>query len=119
METLPPTTTGEVISGIGACPGSVTGVARVIREPAGAVELQPGEIMVAPITDPGWTPTFMAASGVVVDIGAPLSHAAIVSREFGIPCVVSATNASRRIPDGSVIAVDGTRGTVTIVSQPS
>ena len=118
METLPLAEPGEVIAGIGACPGTVTAVARVVLDPAGAVALEPGEIMIAPITDPGWTPTFMAASGVIVDIGAPLSHAAIVSRELGIPCVVSAAHASRRIPDGSLVTVDGTTGKVTVLSHP-
>ena len=63
--------------------------------------------MIAPGTDPAWTPLFLAACAVVVDVGAPLSHAAIVSRELGVPCVVSATNASRRIPDGATVHVDG------------
>lgn len=118
VEDLPPVTSGETIAGIGACPGNVTGVARVIRNPEQASDLQPGEIMIAPSTDPGWTPIFMAASGVVVDIGAPLSHAAIVSRELGIPCVVSASHASRRIPDGSRISVNGTTGLVTVLETP-
>ena len=77
--------------------------------------LKPGDILVAPITDPSWTPLFVAASAVVVDVGAPFSHAAIVSRELGIPCVVSATDATGRIPDGATIEVDGTAATVTIV----
>ncbi|MCD2191917.1 hypothetical protein LQ327_00745 [Actinomycetospora endophytica] len=75
----------------------------------------PGDILVAPITDPSWTPLFVAASAVVVDVGAPFSHAAIVSRELGIPCVVSATDATSRITDGATIEVDGTAATVTIV----
>jgi pyruvate,water dikinase len=63
-----------------------------------------------------WTPLFVSAAAVVVDVGAPLSHAAIVSRELGIPCVVSAPHASRRIPNGATITVDGTTGTVTVRS---
>lgn len=118
VEELLPLQPGDQLMGIGACPGTVTGVARVILDPEEAGDLQPGEIMIAPITDPGWTPIFMAASGVVVDIGAPLSHAAIVSRELGIPCVVSATHASRRIPDGSRITLDGSTGLVTVLAHP-
>ena len=72
----------------------------------------------APITDPSWTPLFVPAAGVVVDVGAPLSHAIIVSRELGIPCVVSATDATRRIPDGATVEVDGDTGQVRILAVP-
>ncbi len=65
--------------------------------------LEPGDVLVAPITDPSWTPLFVPAAAVVVDVGAPLSHAIIVSRELGIPCVVSATGATRAIPDGAMV----------------
>ncbi len=115
-EHLPPAAAGEVITGIAACPGAATGRARVIRDPHDGGQLRPGEVLVAPVTDPAWTPLFVAAAAVVVDVGAPLSHAAIVSRELGIPCVVSATHASRRIPDGAIVNVDGTSGTVTVHS---
>lgn len=70
---------------------------------------------VAPITDPSWMPLFVPAAAVVVDVGAALSHAIIVSRELGIPCVVSATDATRRIPDGALVRVDGGTGTVTVL----
>jgi pyruvate,water dikinase len=70
---------------------------------------------VAPLTDPSWTPLFVPAAGVVVDVGAPLSHAIIVSRELGIPCVVSATGATHRIPDGALVEVNGDTGTVTVL----
>jgi phosphohistidine swiveling domain-containing protein len=114
VEHLPSVTVGEVITGIPACPGTATGRARIIRDPSEAGGLEPGDVLVAPATDPAWTPLFVSAAAVVVDVGAPLSHAAIVSRELGIPCVVSATHASRRIPAGATIAVDATAGTVTI-----
>ena len=68
----------------------------------------------APITDPAWTPLFVPAGAVVVDVGAQISHAIIVSRELGIPCVVSVTDGTRRIADGATITVDGTAGTVTV-----
>ncbi len=73
-------------------------------------------MIVVPITDPAWTPLFLAAAGVVSDVGASVSHAAIVSRELGIPCVVSATGATERITDGMVLEVDGTAGVVRRVS---
>jgi rifampicin phosphotransferase len=75
-------------------------------------------VRLRPRLDPAWTPLFVALAGVVVDVGAPLSHAAIVSRELGVACVVSATHASRRIPDGATITVDGDTGTVTVISLP-
>jgi pyruvate,water dikinase len=109
---------GDVLTGFQGCPGQVTGVARVILDPSDPTALGPGEILVAPITDPAWTPLFVAAGGVVVDVGAAQSHAMIVSRELGIPCVPSVTHASRRIPDGATVRVDGDAGTVTIVSLP-
>ena len=71
-------------------------------------------MLVAPLTDPSWTPLFVPAAGVVVD-GAALSHAIIVSRGLGIPCVVSATDATKRIPDGALVRVDGDTGIVTIL----
>ena len=77
--------------------------------------LGPGDVLVAPSTDPSWTPLFVPAGGVVVDVGAALSHAIIVSRELGIPCVVSATNATRRIRDGARVRVDGNTGVVTVL----
>ena len=106
---------GEVIQGVSGCTGVTRGRARVLTDPDDPSALEPGEILVAPITDPSWTPLFVAASAVVVDVGAPFSHAAIVSRELGIPCVVSATDATGRIPDGALIEVDGTAATVTIL----
>ena len=80
--------------------------------------LEPGDVLVAPITDPSWTPLFVPASGIVVDVGAALSHAVIVSRELGLPCVVSATDATRRIPDGALVRVDGDTGQVTVLDGP-
>ena len=76
---------------------------------------EPGDVLIAPITDPAWTPLFVAAGGVVVDVGAMNSHAIIVSRELGVPCAVSVVDASKRIPDGALIELDGAAGTVTIL----
>ena len=109
---------GGTLQGVGGCPGTYRGRARVVLDAADPVELEPGDVLVAPMTDPAWTPLFVPAGGVVVDVGAPLSHAIIVSRELGIPCVVSATHATRRITDGAVIEVDGDTGVVTVIELP-
>ncbi len=106
---------GDVLSGVAGCPGTVRGTARVILDPADPFALDPGDIMVAPLTDPAWTPLFMAAGGVVVNVGGQISHAIIVSRELGLPCVVSVTDATDRIPDGALIEVNGDTGHVTIL----
>ncbi|MFN0147142.1 MAG: PEP-utilizing enzyme, partial [Dehalococcoidia bacterium] len=109
---------GDVLTGFPGCAGQVTGIARVVLDPGDPTALEPGDILVAPITDPSWTPLFVSAGGVVVNVGAAQSHAMIVSRELGIPCVPSVTDATRRIPHGATITVDGDAGTVTIVSVP-
>jgi pyruvate,water dikinase len=110
-----PLTTGEVLPAVSGCPGVARGRARIVLSADEAEELQPGEILVAPLTDPSWTPLFVGAAAVVVNVGAPFSHAAIVSRELGIPCVVSAIDATTRIPDGALLEVDGTTGRVTLL----
>jgi len=107
---------GEVLRGVAGSPGVARGTARVVLEPGDPRDLQPGDVLVAPGTDPSWTPLFMSASAVVVDVGGQISHAVIVGRELGLPCVVSVTDATRRIPDGALIEVNGTDGTVTVVA---
>lgn len=114
-----PVSAGEVLSGMSGAPGSYTGTARVILDPADPFALEPGDVLVAPFTDPAWTPLFVPAGAVIVDVGAVVSHAIIVSRELGIPCVVSVTDATVRIPDGATVTVDGATGTVTIVDVPT
>lgn len=106
---------GAKLTGIPGCPGKARGRARVILDPADPLALEPGDVLVAPITDPAWTPLFVPAAAVVVDVGAQMSHAVIVSRELGIPCVVSVTDATRKIPDGALLEVDGTSGVVTLL----
>jgi pyruvate,water dikinase len=108
-------TAGEVLTGVPGCPGTARGRARVVLNPDAADDFEPGDVLIAPITDPSWTPLFMGASAVVVNVGAAFSHAAIVSRELGIPCVVSAIDATVRIPDGALLEVDGTTGRVTVL----
>jgi pyruvate,water dikinase len=106
---------GEVLQGVPGCAGVVRGRACVILDPADPRELQPGDILIAPQTDPGWTPLFMPAGGVVVNVGGQISHAIIVSRELGLPCVVSVTDATVRIPDGALVEVNGDTGQVTVL----
>ncbi len=114
VEQQRPDAAERTIVGMGVCSGIATGTARVVMRPDQPGDLGPGDILVAPITDPAWTPLFLAAAGVVVDVGAQQSHAAIVSRELGIPAVVSATGASATIPNGARVTVDGSTGVVTV-----
>ncbi|NNE74824.1 MAG: hypothetical protein HKN26_14255, partial [Acidimicrobiales bacterium] len=94
---------GDVLQGTAGSPGVVSGTARVIVDPSDPGAIGPGDIMVAPTTDPSWVPLFLAVEGVVVDVGAVASHAAIVCRELGLPCAVSVIDATSRIPDGATI----------------
>ncbi len=100
-----------VLSGTPASAGTVTAKARVILDPHGA-RLEPGEILVAPSTDPGWTPLFLTAGGLVMEMGGPNSHGAVVAREYGIPAVVGVPDATSAISTGQVITLDGGAGTV-------
>lgn len=109
---------GDVLTGAACSAGVYTGKARIILDPFDPSGLEPDDILVTLNTDPSWTPLFLAAGAVVVNLGAVGSHASIVSRELGIPCVASVTDATRRIPDGATITVDGAAGTVTIVQLP-
>ena len=102
----------ESLTGIGVSSGTARGRARIVRDPADPSAIQPGEVLVAPITDPAWTPLFLAAVAVVVEVGALQSHAAIVARELGIPAVVSVEGATARFADGDHLEVDGDRGVV-------
>lgn len=106
---------GEVLKGVQGCTGIIRGRARIVLSPLEPGNFEPGDILVAPLTDPSWTPLFVPAGGVVVNVGAPQSHAMIVSRELGIPCVPSVTDATRRIPEGALIEVNGDAGTVTVL----
>ncbi len=115
----PPTAgVGDVLAGLPGCPGIARGRARVVRDPGDPSALEPGEVLIAPMTDPAWTPLFVPAAAVVVNVGAPLSHAIIVSRELGIPCVVSVNEATDRIPEGALVEVNGDTGTVTVIELP-
>jgi rifampicin phosphotransferase len=107
--------TGSDIRGFPGVAGVVEGVARVVSTMEEAQALQSGEILVTVVTNIGWTPLFPRAAAVVTDVGAPLSHAAIVARELGIPAVVGCGNATARLSTGDRIRVDGTQGTVTLL----
>ncbi len=101
------------LSGLAVSPGIVTGPARVILH-AGTGQVLPGEILVAPFTDPGWTPYFIPAAGIVMDQGGLLSHGSIVAREYGIPAVVNVGPATKLIKSGQMVQVDGDAGKVRI-----
>jgi pyruvate,water dikinase len=110
---------GTVLTGAAGSGGTATGRARVILDAADPEGLEPGDILVAPQTDPSWVPLFVPAAGVVVNVGAMGSHAMIVSRELGVPCVASVAGATDIIPNGATITIDGCAGTVTIDSIPN
>ena len=103
----------RVISGVPAVGGVAVGRVRVLRSPDD--ELEPGEVLVARVTDTGWTPFFGAAAAVVTDIGGAMSHASIVAREFGIPAVVGTQNGSQVLTDGRLVEVNGATGVVTVL----
>ncbi|MBK8049040.1 MAG: hypothetical protein IPK16_19175 [Anaerolineales bacterium] len=107
----------EVLIGLAASRGLVTGIARVVMSPREAVEMRPGEILVTRATDPGWTPIFSVIGGAVIEIGGMLSHGAIVAREYGLPAVINIPQATQRIRDGQTITVDGTRGRVLLRAE--
>ncbi|GGN20869.1 phosphoenolpyruvate synthase [Lentzea pudingi] len=107
---------GDLV-GTPASAGTITGIARVVMDPVGA-HLEPGEILVAPSTDPGWTPLFLTAGGLVMEMGGANSHGAVVAREYGIPAVVGVRQAVTRIRTGERITVDGSTGAVITLEPP-
>jgi pyruvate,water dikinase len=108
---LPPSG-GDLMMGLPASAGVVQGKARVVLREDEMDTLLPGEVLVVHTTDVGWTPLFLVAAGVVTELGGPLSHAAIVAREYGVPSVVNVEGATRVIRTGDVVRVDGDRGQV-------
>lgn len=105
---------GGRIQGLGISPGVVTGTVRVLRSPADGVRLREGDILVAHATDPGWTPLFLRAGALVMELGGMLSHGAVVAREYGLPAVVNVVDATARLHDGQTVTVDGSRGVVWV-----
>ncbi|GAA1496690.1 PEP/pyruvate-binding domain-containing protein [Paeniglutamicibacter kerguelensis] len=108
------TQTGDVIKGVGASLGTVRAPARVLAGPDDFASMQYGEVLVARMTTPAWTPLFAMAAAVVTDVGGPLSHSSIVAREYGIPAVLGTGVATRRIRTGDMVTVDGDAGTVAL-----
>lgn len=104
------------LTGTPVSAGVVEGYAKVVLQPETA-ELNPGEIMIAPFTDPGWTPLFHSAKGLVMEVGGQMTHGAVVAREYGIPAVVGIGGATKTIKDGAYIRVDGTQGYVQILRE--
>ncbi|MET0452182.1 MAG: PEP-utilizing enzyme [Mycobacterium sp.] len=113
-DVLPPLGPGETLTGIGICKGRVVGRARLVS-PETIDDLEPDEIMIAHVTDVGYTALFGHCGAVVTDIGGVMSHAAVVAREYGVPCVVDTQVAAARIQDGALVEVDGAAGTVTVL----
>ncbi len=107
-----PVTEGNSLFGIGIATGKITGTARLIRHPDEGGRLNPGEVLVAPSTDPGWTPLFLKASALIMEAWGTLSHGAIVAREFGIPAVINVPGVMKVIKDGQTVTVDGEEGKV-------
>jgi pyruvate,water dikinase len=105
----------STLKGFPVSPGVVTGRARVIINTSSNERVRPGEILVAPFTDPGWALYFMTAAAIVVEMGGVLSHGSIVAREYGIPAVVNVGPATQIIKTGQMLEVDGNQGTVRIL----
>jgi pyruvate,water dikinase len=101
-----------IVSGSPASPGRATGPVRVVRGPADFDSLEPGEVLVAPVTAPAWTPLFRVAVAVVTDSGSAAAHASIIAREYGIPAVVGCGDATARLRTGQRVTVDGSTGNV-------
>ncbi|WP_354255265.1 PEP/pyruvate-binding domain-containing protein [Arthrobacter sp. OAP107] len=108
---------GDVITGVGASSGRVSAPARLLHGPDDFASMRPGEVLVARMTTPAWTPLFAMASAVVTDVGGPLSHSSIVAREYGIPAVLGTGVATQRVSSGQQVMVDGDAGTVTLDSS--
>jgi phosphohistidine swiveling domain-containing protein len=106
----------KVIKGMGASRGTATGTARVIRSLAETDRVEEGDILICDMTTPAWTPLFAFLGGIVADSGGPLSHCAVLAREYGLPCVTGTIVGTRVIPDGAQITIDGTQGVVRILN---
>ncbi|MCV7385083.1 hypothetical protein H7K14_14695 [Mycolicibacter longobardus] len=109
----------SVVAGISASPGRARGRARVVTNPATTVDLGAGDVLIARTTDPSWVMRFMAVAGMAIDVGGTLSHAAIIARELGIPCVIGTGNGTQVIPDGALVEIDGAQGAVRVLDVPT
>ena len=107
--------TSKRLRGLAASRGVAEGRVRILRDASQAANFEPGEVLVVAAADTGWAPLFLAASGVVTELGGPLSHAAIILREYGVPAVVNVMNVTRSLRDGDLVRIDGDAGTVEIL----
>ncbi|BDB39646.1 PEP-utilizing enzyme [Mycobacterium kiyosense] len=105
------------VTGLGASPGIVEGRVRVVLDSADDVDIDNGDILVCPTTDPSWVSLMTVAAAVVIDIGAAVSHGAIVARELGVPCVIGTSSGTRDLRDGDLVRVDGSTGVVVILER--
>ena len=105
------------VSGTPACPGRVTGPARVVTHISEADTIQPGEILVTMSTDIGWSPHFPVLAGVVTELGGLISHGAVVAREYGLPCLVGVTGATQTFSSGDIVSLDAVRGIISLVTR--
>jgi pyruvate,water dikinase len=104
------------VTGLGVSPGIVDGTVRVVTDPAFA-DVEPGDVLVSATTDPSWCSIMFVSAALVVDLGGMLSHAAVVARELGIPCVVNANDATKRLRTGDRVRVDGGNGVVEVLER--
>jgi pyruvate,water dikinase len=106
----------NTLVGMPAAAGIATGRARIVHDPPTA-RIEPGDILVAATTDPGWSPLFLTAGGLVTETGSPMAHGPTVAREYGIPAVICVRDATNRLHDGEMITVDSSSGTVQLVTS--
>jgi pyruvate,water dikinase len=119
LSKTPAGTEALVLTGLAASAGCATGPCRILRHPSEGTSLQPGEILVAPSTDPGWTPLFLRAGAVVTQLGGHLFHAAILAREYGLPAVLNVAEILQAVQDAQVVTVDGDAGQVICHPRPA
>jgi len=115
LKSKPP---GELMKGTGASPEVVRGPARVLFDSEDGALLHHGEILVAKFTDPAWTPLFLTAAGLIMEVGGIASHGAIVAREYGLPAIVGVQDATRILRQGEVIGLNGTMGEIVRLQEP-
>ncbi len=114
---LPLRATSARLQGLGISPGRIRGRVRVLRSVAEGHRLQPGDVLVTRAVDPGWTPLFLTASAVVLEMGSVLSHGAVIAREYEVPAVVNIDDATHRLREGQEVTVDGHRGVVWVHTE--
>ena len=105
------------VCGTPACPGRVTGPARVVTHISEADTIRPGEILITMSTDIGWSPHFPVLAGVVTELGGLISHGAVVAREYGLPCLVGVTGATQTFSSGDIVTLDAVRGNISLITR--